>query len=248
MSAQPDHTPRLALVTGAAHGIGRAVARQLAEDGMDIIACATTKSQGALEELDDEIRNLGRSCTLVPFDLTDFDAIDRLGEAIYNRWGRLDVLIANAGVLGPLTPLSHIEVKDWHKTMDVNVTANWRLIRAMEPLLKQAESPRAVFVTSGAAHKHKAYWGAYGVTKAALEALALTFATECNITDIKVNVVDPGPIRTRMRREAVPGEDPETLPTPEQIAALFAELADSSNQRHGDVISFYDWANLTRPA
>ncbi len=237
---------RIALVTGASRGIGRAVAVNFAKAGADIIAVARAKSQGALEELDDDIRALGRNCTIVPLDLRDYDAIDRLGGAIYERWGKLDILVANAATLGPLSPLSHIEVKHWTELMDVNITSNWRLIRATEPLLKLSDAGRAIFVSSAAAHKHKAYWGGYAVTKAALEEMALTFAAENNITNINVNVIDPGPIATSMRAKAVPGEDPSTLPTANDIAPLFVELADRQYHRSGEVIKFYDWAGIER--
>ncbi|TNE60629.1 MAG: SDR family NAD(P)-dependent oxidoreductase [Alphaproteobacteria bacterium] len=237
---------RRALVTGASRGIGRAVALALAEAGADIIAIAKARSQGALEDLDDQIQALGRQCTLVPMDLRDGDAIDRLGGAIYERWGKLDILVGNAAVLGTISPLGHISVKDWAELMDVNVTANWRLIRSLDPLLKQSDAGRAIFVTSGAAHTHKAYWGGYATTKAALEAMALTYSNECRITKIKVNMVDPGPIRTMMRAKAVPGEDPSVLPTTDQIAPLFVELASPDCDRAGEIVKFYDWAGIER--
>ncbi|GHF28875.1 short-chain dehydrogenase [Kordiimonas sediminis] len=237
---------RVALVTGASRGIGRAVALELAKAGVHVIAVARTRSQSALEALDDEINESGGSCTLVPLDLKDGDAIDRLGGAIYERWGKLDILIGNAGVLGPMSPLGHIDPKDWAELLDVNLTANFRLIRSMDPLLKLAENARAVFVSSGAAGKHRAYWGGYATTKAALEELVLTYCSECNITNIKCNIVDPGPIRTKMRASAVPGEDPLTLPTPEDIAPLFLELCSPDQTKHGEIIKFYDWANIER--
>lgn len=237
---------RLALVTGASRGIGRAAALALAEAGADIIAVARARSQGALEELDDAISAMGRRCTLVPMDLREMDAIDRLGGAIFERWGRLDILVGNAAILGPISPLGHIDPKDWAELMDINVTANWRLIRSMDLLLKQSDAPRAIFVTSGAAGKHKAHWGGYAVTKAALEELVLTYSNESRISGIKVNMIDPGPIRTHMRAKAVPGEDPMTIPTPEEIAPLFVELADPASEKAGERISFYDWAGIKR--
>jgi len=237
---------RLALVTGASRGIGRAVTLALAEAGADIIAVARARSQGALEELDDKVSALGRRCTLVPMDLRDMDAIDRLGGAIYERWGRLDILVGNAAILGPITPLGHIDPKDWAELMDINVTSNWRLIRSMDPLLKQSDAPRAIFVTSGAAGKNKAHWGGYAVTKAALEELVLTYSNESRISGTKVNMIDPGPIRTHMRAKAVPGEDPMTIPTPEEIAPLFVELADPACEKSGERVSFYDWAGIKR--
>jgi NAD(P)-dependent dehydrogenase (short-subunit alcohol dehydrogenase family) len=238
---------RRALVTGASRGIGKAVALALADAGADIIAVARARSQGALEDLDDQIRAKGQSCTLVPMDLKDFDAIDRLGGAIYERWGKLDILVGNAGILGTISPLGHISVKDWAELMDVNVTANWRLIRSMDPLLKQSDAGRAIFVTSGAAGKHKQHWGGYAVSKAALEELVLTYAAESKISGVKVNLVDPGPIATHMRAKAVPGEDPASLPKPADIAPLFVELSTPSCERSGERISFYDWAGIERP-
>jgi len=238
---------RRALVTGASRGIGKAVALALADAGADIIAVARARSQGALEDLDDQIRAKGQSCTLVPMDLKDFDAIDRLGGAIYERWGKLDILVGNAGILGTISPLGHIGVKDWAELMDVNVTANWRLIRSMDPLLKQSDAGRAIFVTSGAAGKHKQHWGGYAVSKAALEELVLTYAAESKISGVKVNLVDPGPIATHMRAKAVPGEDPASLPKPADIAPLFVELASPACERAGERVSFYDWAGIERP-
>lgn len=237
---------RRALVTGASRGIGKAVALALADAGADIIAVARARSQGALEDLDDQIRAKGQSCTLVPMDLKDFDAIDRLGGAIFERWGKLDILIGNAGVLGTISPLGHIGVKDWAELMDVNVTANWRLIRSMDPLLKQSDAGRAIFVTSGAAGKHKQHWGGYAVSKAALEELVLTYAAESKISGVKVNMIDPGPIATHMRAKAVPGEDPASLPKPADIAPLFVELASPTCEKSGERISFYDWAGIKR--
>lgn len=237
---------RLALVTGASRGIGRAVALALAEAGADVIITARARSQSSLEDVDDQIRAMGRNCTIVPMDLKDHDSIDRLGAAIYERWGKLDILVGNAGVLGTISPLGHISVKDFAELMDVNVTANWRLIRSMDPLLKRSDAGRAIFVTSGAASKNRAYWGGYAATKAALESLALTYAAECEITPIKVNLVDPGPIGTAMRAKAVPGEDASTLPKPADIAPLFVELASPACTKHGEKVSFYDWAGLKR--
>ncbi|MCK0070388.1 SDR family NAD(P)-dependent oxidoreductase [Kordiimonas laminariae] len=237
---------RLALVTGASRGIGREVALELARQGADIIAIARNRSQGALEELDDEIQALGSNCTIAPMDIRDGDAIDRLGAAIYERWGKLDIMVANAAVLGPISPIGHIGVKDWAELVEVNITSNFRLIRSMDLLLKKSDAGRAIFVTSAAAGKHRAYWGGYAATKAAVEELALTYAAECGITSIRTNVIDPGPIRTHMRALAVPGEDPNTLPTPDQIAPLFAELASPECDKNGEVVKFYDWAGIKR--
>ena len=237
---------RLAVVTGASRGIGRAVALELAEQGADIIAVARNRSQGALEDLDDYIQKLGRQCTIVMADLRDGEAIDRLGAAIHERWGKLDILVANAAILGPITPLGHIAPKDWAELLDINITSNWRLIRSLDPLLRQSDAGRAVFVTSGAAGKGKPFWGGYAVTKAALNELVLTYANECKSSGVKVNLIDPGPVRTHMRALAVPGEDPTKLPTPQQIAPLFTELCSPERSETGEIISFYDWANIKR--
>jgi len=237
--ALPDLSGRVALVTGASRGIGRAVAVTLAAAGAHVVALARTK--GALEELDDDIRKVapkGDGATLVPHDVTDGEAMDRLGFAIFERFSKLDVLIANAGLLGPLSPLGHVRPQDFDKVMAVNVTANWRLIRAMDPLLKQSDAGRAVFVTSGAARKLRAYWGPYAVSKAALEALARTYAAECEHTAIRVNLFNPGPVATRMRSEAMPGEDPATLPSPEAVAPFVVALAATTCDAQGRIYDF----------
>ena len=227
---------RVALITGASRGIGRAVALELARHGVHIIALART--QGALEELDDEIMALGSSATLVPLNLTDFEALDRLGEAISGRWGKLDILFGNAGILGPLAPLGHVSPKEWQAVIDTNVTANWRLIKAMDMLLRASDAGRAAFVTSGAAHKCTAYWGPYAVSKAALEALARTYAAETATTAIKVMLVNPGPLRTRMRANAMPGENPETLRTPADIAPAIVKLLSPDWSQSGLIHDF----------
>ena len=227
---------RVALVTGASRGIGRAAAKALAAEGAHVILVARTV--GGLEETDDEIRKAGGAATLVPFDLRDSPAIDRLGATIYERWGRLDALLGNAGVLGTLTPLAHLNPKAFAECMDVNVTANWRLIRSMDPLLRTSDAGRALFITSGAAHKLRAYWGCYSVSKAALEALVLTYAAECNGTAVRANLLNPGPLRTRMRQKAMPGEDPETLRPPEAVSPLILELLSPACSRNGELVSF----------
>ncbi|MDE2467056.1 MAG: SDR family NAD(P)-dependent oxidoreductase [Alphaproteobacteria bacterium] len=222
---------RIVLVTGASRGIGRAAALGLAKEGAHVIALARTV--GALEELDDEIQACGGSCTLVPLDLKDFPAIDRLGGSIYERWGRLDGLLANAGVLGVLTPLTHLDPKVFADALDINVTANWRLIRSCDPLLKVSDAGRAVFVTSGAARKNRAYWGCYAATKAALESLALTYADECENSKVRVNLFNPGPIRTAMRARAFPGEDPNSLKEPAAVVPDILDLLSPACQLHG---------------
>jgi NAD(P)-dependent dehydrogenase (short-subunit alcohol dehydrogenase family) len=234
---------RVALVTGASRGIGRAVALALAAAGVHVIALART--QGALEALDDEIRALRpgaeNATTLVPCDLRDYAAIDRLGEAIFKRWGRLDALVGNAGVLGPLSPRHHVDVKSWDDVLAVNVTANWRLIRALDPVLRRSQAGRVVLLSSGAGNRSdlRAYWGPYAVSKAALDALARTYAAETvNTSDIRVMLVNPGPLRTRMRASAMPGEDPLTLRTPEELAPKIVEMCSADWRETGKIYDF----------
>ena len=227
---------RTAVVTGASRGIGRAIARELATEGAHIIAVART--QGALEEVDDEIRAAGGAATLVPLDLREGAAIDHLGGAIFERWKRLDILVGNAGVLGTLSPLAHLDPDIWSEVLSVNVTANWRLIRALDPLLRQSAAGRALFISSGAARRFTAYWGAYSTSKAALEALVKTYAAETASTPVRVNLLNPGPVRTRMRAQAMPGEDPESLPMPETVAAQVTSLVVPDQTAHGAVFDF----------
>ena len=230
---------RLALVTGASRGIGRAVALELARQGAHVIALART--QGALEKLDDEIRALGGEATLVPCDIKDYDALDRLGGAIFQRWGKLDIFVGNAGILGPITPLSHLDPKQWDDVMAVNVTANWRLIRSLDALLRASDAGRVVLMSSGAGNKTQfaPYWGAYAASKAAVDALTRTYAAETiNTSAVKVMAVNPGPLRTRMRASAMPGEDPMTLKTPEDIAPKIAELCAPAWTQTGKLYDF----------
>jgi NAD(P)-dependent dehydrogenase (short-subunit alcohol dehydrogenase family) len=227
---------RIAVVTGASRGIGAAVALELARAGAHVVAVARTV--GGLEELDDRIRSVGSTATLVPLDIRDFDALDRLGAALYERFGRVDALVGNAGVLGVLSPLGHVDPKTWDEVMAVNVTANWRLIRSLDPLLRVAPAGRAVFVSSGAARNRRAYWGPYSVSKAALEALVVTYARELEISKARVNLVNPGPLRTAMRAAAMPGEDPATLATPEDLAPHILPLLDATQQENGRVWDF----------
>ncbi len=207
---------RIALVTGASRGIGYATAVALARAGAHIVAVARTV--GAMEELDDAVRAAGSSATLVPLDMRDYDGLYRLAAALNERYARLDVLVANAAVAAPLSPLDHIESKTWDETLAVNVTANWHLIRSMDPLLKRSDAGRAVFITSGIASRPRAYWGPYAASKAALDGLARTYAAETSSTKIRVNLFNPGATRTRMRAAVMPGEDPMTLPSPEEVA------------------------------
>ena len=218
----PPLTGRIALLTGASRGIGAATALALARAGAHVVAVARTV--GGLEELDDAIRAVGGTATLVPLDLTDTDGIIRLAAALLQRYQRLDVLIGNAGLVGPSSPLDHVQPKDWEEVMAVNVTANWHLIRAMDALLRRSDAGRAVFISSGAAHNMRAYRGPYSVSKAALEALARTYAAETISTAVRVNLVNPGPTRTRMRAQVMPGENPMTLPPPEAVAEKIVAL------------------------
>ena len=231
---------RIALVTGASRGIGYATARALARAGAHVVAVARTV--GGLEELDDEIRKDGGSATLVPLAVTDNDGIARLGAALHERHRKVDIFVGNAGVAGPSSPLGHIDLKAWNEVMAVNVTANFQLIRCIEPLLKQSDSGRAVFVTSGAANKALAYLGPYAASKAAVETLARVWANETASTPLRVNLFNPGPIRTKMRAGVMPGEDPMTLDTPEQAAELIVPMCLPSWTATGQ---FYDYPSRT---
>ncbi|HWY61302.1 MAG TPA: SDR family NAD(P)-dependent oxidoreductase [Rhizomicrobium sp.] len=227
---------RIVLVTGASRGIGRAAAIGLGNAGAHVICVARTV--GGLEDTDDAIVKAGGRATLVPLNLKDFAAIDRLGASIFERWGRLDGFLGNAGLLGALTPLAQLEPKIFTELLEVNITANWRLIRSLDPLLRQSDAGRALFVTSGAARKHTPYWGGYAMSKAALESLALTYAAECEGTKVKANLLNPGAIRTAMRAKAMPGEDPSSLKRPEELAPLIVELLSPSNQKNGELVNF----------
>jgi NAD(P)-dependent dehydrogenase (short-subunit alcohol dehydrogenase family) len=227
---------RVALVTGASRGIGRAVALELARAGAHVIALGRT--EGALTELDDDIRAAGGAATLVPLDLRDGPGIDRLGGAVHERWGRLDGLVGNAGVLGTLSPLGHIEPETWEEVIAVNLTANWRLIRAFDPLLRRSDAGRAVFLTSGAARDIKPFRGGYATSKAALEALVRTYAAEVAATAVRVNLFSPGPVATGMRAKAMPGEDPATLPTPKEVAPRIVELVLPTSTPNGEIVRF----------
>ncbi|WP_043236767.1 SDR family NAD(P)-dependent oxidoreductase [Bosea sp. LC85] len=234
---------RVALVTGASRGIGRAAALAFADAGAHVVALARTS--GALEELDDEIQGIGGSTTLVPVDLADVAAIEKLGPALLQRWGKLDILLANAGILGPLTPLTHASPKEWAKVFETNVTANWRLIKSVEPALQASDAGRVIVMSSGAAHKCVAYWGPYSISKAAVEAMARTYAAETVTTPLKVMIVNPGPLRTRMREEAMPGEDPLTLKTPEDLAPHLVRLASPDWAETGKIFDFPQGKVLT---
>jgi NAD(P)-dependent dehydrogenase (short-subunit alcohol dehydrogenase family) len=227
---------RIALVTGASRGIGYATALSLARGGAHVVALARTV--GGLEELDDAVRASGGSATLTPLDIRDYPALYRLGAALNERYGRLDVLVGNAAVAGVPTPLDHIEPKAWDESLAINVTANWHLIRAMNPLLRLSDAGRAVFITSGVATSARAYWAPYSVSKAALDVLVRTYAEETSSTNVRVNLVNPGPTRTRMRALAMPGEDPATLPAPEKVAAKIVDLCLPDFTETGKLFDF----------
>ncbi|MBA2127739.1 oxidoreductase [Hyphomicrobium methylovorum] len=230
---------RTALVTGASRGIGRAVALGLAKAGAHVII--TARSLGGLESLDDEIQAAGGAATLLQLDLRKGDRIDQLGPTIYQRWQKLDILVANAGILGPLSPLGHTTEDGFLATIDINLNANWRLIRTLDPLLKLSDAGRAVFVTSGAASGKYAYWGAYSASKAGLEAMVKTWAEELTNTNVRANLINPGATRTQMRAKAFPGEDESKLPLPADLVPLFLELASPAYTGNGNVINFRQW-------
>jgi NAD(P)-dependent dehydrogenase (short-subunit alcohol dehydrogenase family) len=232
----PPLADRIALVTGASRGISRATALALARAGAHVVAVARTV--GGLEELDDAIRAISGSATLVPLDLKDVPGIARLAAALAERYHRLDVMVGNAGILGPLSPLNHVEPKAWDEVLAVNVTANWHLIRAMDPLLKRSTAGRVVFVTSGIVAHPRAYWGPYAISKAALEVLARTYAAETVSTAVRVNLFNPGATRTRMRAAAMPGEDPTELKTPEPVAEKILELCLPQFQETGKLYDY----------
>lgn len=213
---------RVVVVTGASRGIGYFAALEAARRGAHVIAIARTV--GGLEELDDAIQEVGSSTTLVPMDLSDGEGIDRLGAAIFDRWGKLDGLIGNAGQLGVLSPLPHIAPKEFEKVMTANVTANFRLLRSFDVLLRQSDAGRAVFVSSNAAKSSKPFWGLYAASKAALDAMVKSYANEMANTDVKANIYYPGSVRTAMRAKAMPGEDPDTLPSPSEIAPRLVDM------------------------
>ncbi|MEJ2228927.1 MAG: SDR family NAD(P)-dependent oxidoreductase [Alphaproteobacteria bacterium] len=231
----PIEQKRIALVTGASRGIGRAAAIALAKAGHHVILSARTV--GALEELDDEIKEAGGSASILPLDLAASDKIDVLGPTLFERFQRLDVLVACGGVLGRLTPLTHLPDEEWNNVLALNLTANWRLIRTLDPLLQRSDAGRAVFVTSRAATKIRAYWGAYAVSKAGLDALVKTYAAEVETTSVRVNLLEPGATRTKMRAQAYPGEDASTVKPPENVAPYVLELASPDCSRNGEIVS-----------
>ncbi|RED53571.1 SDR family NAD(P)-dependent oxidoreductase [Aestuariispira insulae] len=226
---------RIALVTGASRGIGFAVARRMAEEGAHVVALARTV--GGLEELDDIITEKGGKCTLVPLDLRDGDKIDALGASLYERFGRLDILVGNAGILGELSPVGHLPPKLWEETFSVNTHANFRLIRSLDPLLRQSDAGRAIFVSSEIAQEQRPFWSLYAASKAALEALVQGYAAEIgNITNIRANIIHPGPVATAMRAKAYPGEDQKKLNRPWDITDRFIEMASSNFNENGTIV------------
>jgi len=236
---------RLALVTGASRGIGRAVARRYAAEGAHVMALA--RSVPDLESLDDEIRALGGQATLVPMDLADWDAIDGLAAPILERWGRLDILVGNAAIMGTMMPMAQAPPDEWETVFKVNVHANWRLIRALDPLLRAAPAGRALFVTSGITQHLPAYWGAYAMAKAALEAMIVTYAKEVASSSLRVNLINPGPTRTALRAAAFPGEDPNSLPAPEDAGDAFVAAVSPDFLSHGSWIAADEWDPAANP-
>jgi NAD(P)-dependent dehydrogenase (short-subunit alcohol dehydrogenase family) len=231
-----DHTGRIVLVTGASRGIGYAAAKHLAAAGAHVIA--TARTQGGLEDLDDEIKASGGQCTLVPMDLKDGDSIDRLGKALHERFGKIDGLLLNAAQLDGITPMPHIKPADWDSVISVNLTANYRLIRALDPLLRASDAGRVVAVTSSVAQSHLAYWGAYAVSKAGLEAMTNIYAKETEITPVRVNIYDPSGTRTAMRAKAVPGEDASQLPDPAEHWPNLSKLLSDGFKDTGKLVTF----------
>ena len=231
---------RTVLITGASRGIGRAAAVAVARAGAHVILIARTR--GGLEEIDDDVKAAGGSATLIELDLNDGAKVDGLGPSLYNQFPALDGLVANAGILGPLTPLNHVSDKDWAGVLDTNLTANWRLIRTLDPLLRKAQASRSVFLSSGAAHSCRAYWGPYAVSKAGLEALVKVYANELASTPHRANILDPGTARTAMRAKAAPGEDPATLPPPEAVAGVVAAMLEPGFDANGTLVKARDHA------
>ena len=242
---KPDLTGAYALVTGASRGIGYESAKALAGAGAHVLAMARTV--GGLEELDDEIKAVGGKCSLIPVDITDGDALQKLAPALGERFGRIDILLANAGALGELAPIADTDDKVWHHTFDVNVHANFRLLKSLDPLLRASAAGRAIFITSRVGGElARAYWSAYGASKAAMENLAATYAEETKSTSVRVAIIDPGPMRTKMRAAAMPGENPETLPLPSALAPLVLYAASEDYDGMAERLIFRDWAGIPR--
>lgn len=235
-----DLTGRVALVTGASRGIGAAVAKAYAKAGAHVIL--TARTMGALEEVDDAIQAAGGKATIMPLNMLDLDKVDVMGPAIAEKFGRLDIAVGNAGMLGSLTPLGHVDAKEWQRVMDLNVNANFRLLRTLDPLLRASDAGRVIMVSSSLAHTPRAYWGAYAVSKAALESLAKVYAAETVTTNLRVNLIDPGATRTAMRAKAYPGEDPAKPKDPVDTVPLFLRLSSPACTSHGEVHKVPDQA------
>ncbi|MDG1996841.1 MAG: SDR family NAD(P)-dependent oxidoreductase [Emcibacteraceae bacterium] len=232
---------KVAVVTGASRGIGYATSIALAKEGAHVIAVARTV--GSLEALDDEIKKVsGENATLVPLDITDYDALDRLGGVIFEKWGKLDILIGNAGFLGDITPVSHLKPKTFDKLININVTANYRLIRSLDPLLRAADNGRAVFLgSSNVARNPRHFWGGYAASKAALECLVKTYAMEVERSNLRVNILNPGAIKTAMRAKAAPGEDANKLDKPADLMPLMMQLCSTDFDDNGKIADYKMW-------
>lgn len=230
----PDFAGLIALVTGASRGLGRATALALAGAGAHVVA--VSRSVAGLESLDDEVQRAGGAATLVPLDLRDWAAIDRLGAAVAERWGRLDALFASAAVLGAVTPAAHLDPELWHEVIGTNLSANWHLIRACDPLLRAAAAGRAVFATCRPAAEPAAFWSAYAASKAGLETLVLAYAAELRPTRATANLIDPGPMRSRLRAAAMPGADPDALPAPESVAPQVLAMLAAESMANGTLL------------
>ena len=239
-----DLSGRLVLVTGATRGIGRAVAIGAAAAGAELII--TGRTTGALEEVDDAIRQTGGTATIVEMDMKDYPAMPRLAAVIHDRWGRLDGYVANAAILAPLTPITHLTPENWDESVAVNLTGQWHMIRALDPLLRAAPSGRAILVSSGASTGSRPFWGPYAATKAALEAVGRSWAGESEQTNLRINMMNPGSTATEMRASAFPGEDPATLPAPEDIVPAFLELLSEECSYHGEMVDARSLSGLNR--
>ena len=236
MASPSRFKDRIALVPGASRGLGRAMAIALAREGAHVVI--TARTPGALEDVDDEIRATGGQATILKLDLRAQDRIDQLGPVIFQRWGKLDILVAAAGILGPLSPLPHVTADAWQSVMDINLNANWRLIRTLDPLLKRSDAGRALFVTAAVASGDVAYWGPYAVSKAGVEALAKSYAQELVNTPARVSLLDPGPMRTGLRAKAFPGEDRNKLADPEKVAAFALPLLLPTATDNGRIVRY----------
>jgi NAD(P)-dependent dehydrogenase (short-subunit alcohol dehydrogenase family) len=231
-----DLSGRLALITGASQGIGAAVAKAYTKAGAHVILVA--RNQRKLEKMDDDIREAGGQATLLPLDLMNFEEVDKLGPSIYERFGKLDIFVGNAGLLGTLGPLTQISNTEYQRVLDTNLSANFRLIKTLDPLLQDSDAGRAIFVSTGkGVVEGRAYWGTYSISKSALESMARVYAAENEKTNLRINIVDPGAVRTGMRASAKPGEDPMSLPHPDDIVNVFLDLASSSCAKHGEVVN-----------